>query len=329
MRLFAILLALVAILFVLALLFGERALPLADVVAALTGPAPAPGAVDPARMIVLDLRLPRAALAVFVGAALGVAGAIAQAILRNPLAEPGLIGINAGAALAAMVVIVQLGSAPEAALPWLTFGGALAMSALILALAWREGAASHRLILIGVGLSAMAGAGASFISAFGEIAKVQRAMIWLAGSLQDSRWDEVRRLVAWALPPALLVWIAARELDVIALGDEIAAGRGQPAGAVRVAMVIACALISGAAVAAAGLIAFVGLAAPHVARRLAGPRHARALPAAALIGAALVLAADLGARTVMPPEQLPVGLVTALLGAPFFAFLLLRAERHG
>jgi iron complex transport system permease protein len=126
----------------------------------------------------------------------------------------------------------------------------------------------------------------------------------------------------------VLVWAAARELDTIALGDGIAAGRDQPVRGVRAALVIACALISGAAVAAAGLIAFVRLAAPHVARRIVGARHARLLPAAALVGAILVLAADLGARTAMPPIQLPVGLVTALLGAPFFAWLL-RARRDG
>lgn len=325
MRTFAALALTLVALYALALLLGEQALAPGAVVSALGENAdPA----DPAVFIVQELRLPRATLAVLVGAALAVAGAIAQAVLRNPLAEPGLLGINGGAALAAMVVIVEIGHPSEAMLPWLTFAGALAMALAILALAWRQGAASARLILIGVGLSSMAAAGATFIATFGEIAEVQRAMVWLAGSLQDSAWPEIRRLVAWVTLPVVAVWAAARELDTIALGDDVAAGRGQPVRGVRAALVVACALISGAAVAAAGLISFVGLAAPHLARRLVGARHDRLLPAAALVGAILVLAADLAARSAAPPVQLPVGLVTALLGAPFLAWLL-RARRNG
>ncbi|PZQ47036.1 MAG: iron ABC transporter permease [Rhodovulum sulfidophilum] len=319
MKPFALLAAALAAAYGLALFLGEQALAPRAVAAALSGAAEPD---DPTRFIVLELRLPRATLAALVGAALAVGGTIAQAILRNPLAEPGLLGINGGAALAAMVVIVELGHPSPSLLPWLTFSGALVMALAILALARAEGAASARLILIGVGLSSMAGAGATFIATFGEIADVQRAMIWLAGSLQGGDWGEVRRLIAWAVAPAALVWLAAGELDVIALGDEVAAGRGQPVPAARAGLVVACALVSGAAVAAAGLIAFVGLAAPHLARRLVGARHDRLLPAAALIGALLVLVADLAARSVLPPIQLPVGLVTALLGAPFFAWLL-------
>ncbi len=325
MKPFTLLASVLAVVYVLALFIGEQALAPRAVVTALTGAA-SPD--DPARFIVLELRLPRTTLAVLVGAALAVGGVIAQAILRNPLAEPGLLGINGGAALAAMVVIVELGHPSPQALPWLTFAGALAMALAVLALAQAEGGASARLILIGVGLSSMAGAGATFIATFGEISSVQRAMVWLAGSLQGSGWIEVRRLLAWAVAPVGLLWLAAGELDTIALGDEVAAGRGQPVSAVRAALVLACAIISGAAVAAAGLIAFVGLAAPHLARRIVGARHGRLLPAAALIGALLVLVADLAARSAMPPIQLPVGLVTALLGAPFFAWML-RARRDG
>ncbi len=311
----------IAALFALALAFGDRSLPLADVVGALRGDPETP---QPVRTIVLGLRLPRAVLALAVGAALGVAGTISQAVLRNPLAEPGLLGINAGAAFAAMLVIVVIAPPSETLLPWLTFTGALGMAGAILILAWREGSSSLRLILIGVGLSAMAGAGASFIATFGEVASVQRAMTWLAGSLQDARWPILLRLLLWSVPPMLVVWIAARELDLIALGDDVARGRGQPVEGVRIAMILACAVISGAAVAAAGLIAFVGLAAPHIARRFAGHGHRRLIPAAGATGAVMVLGADLAARTAIAPMQLPVGLVTALLGAPFFGYLLWR-----
>ncbi|MFY0633453.1 MAG: iron ABC transporter permease [Vannielia sp.] len=309
----------VSLAFVAALVLGDQPVPPQEVLSALFG---ADGVPTPSRVIVNELRLPRAVMALLVGAALAVAGAIAQAVMRNPLADPGIVGINAGAALAAMVVVVQVGSLPETALPWLTFGGALSMAASIHALAWRQGTTGTRIILVGIGLSALAGAGASAISVFGEPAAVQRAMVWLAGSLQGSRWERVPHLLLWAVPPALLVWAAARELDLIALGDDVARARGQGVNLARATAILACALLSGAAVAAAGLVAFVGLAAPHIARALVGPRHARLIPASALVGAGLLLCADITARAAAPPLRLPVGLVTALLGAPFFAYLL-------
>ncbi|MFT3689353.1 FecCD family ABC transporter permease [Paenirhodobacter sp.] len=319
MKIWVGLMLLTAAVFLLALSFGDQRIPFVAVLSALRGTAEAP-----VQMIVTGLRLPRAVMALLVGAALGASGALAQAIMRNPLAEPGLLGINAGAALAAVLVIVQLDGVPQGLLPWLTFGGALAMSVAIHALSWRRGSSSTRIILVGIGLSALAGAAASFISTFGDAPAVQRAMIWLAGSLQDSRWERVRMLASWSALPLALAWAMARELDVIAMGDTVARGLGQRVDAVRGAAVLLCALLSGAAVAASGLVAFVGLVAPHLARRLFGQAHARLIPGAALIGAALVLSADLAARNVMPPVQIPVGVFTALLGAPFFGWLLWR-----
>ena len=307
--------------FWLSLALGDVAVPAPAIWGALVA---ADGTPETARVIIGDLRLPRALTGALVGASLGVAGTICQAIMRNPLADPGIVGINAGAALAATLVIVELGTLPESLLPWFAFAGALIMASLIFGLSWRDGTTSLRIILVGIGLSAFAGAGASFISTFGEIAKVQRAMVWLAGSLQDSRWSKLPYLLTWAGPPAVLVWLAARELDLVAIGDDMARGRGQSVNGLRAAMILAAAMICGAAVAAAGLIAFVGLAAPHIARALVGPRHVVLLPAAALVGAILVLASDLIARGAMPPLQFPVGVVTALLGTPFFGVLLWR-----
>lgn len=320
-----ILLVLAAVLALgLSLATGDQPIPLAEVWGAMTGADTVP---PPARFIITELRLPRALTGALVGAALGTGGAICQAIMRNPLADPGIIGISAGAALAAMLVIVELSTVPERLLPVMTFLGAITMSVLILLLSSRGGTTSLRIILVGIGLSAFAGAGASFISTFGEINLVQRAMVWLSGSLQDSRWDKLPVLALWTLPPIAVVWALARELDLTTLGDDIARGRGQRANLLRWVMVLTCAVICGAAVAASGLIAFVGLAAPHVARALVGRRHLHLIPASALCGAVLVLVADLVARSVMPPVQLPVGVVTALLGAPFFGFLLWR-RRH-
>lgn len=149
-------------------------------------------------------------------------------------------------------------------------------------------------------------------------------MVWLAGTLQDSRWERVRMLALWSALPLVAAWLMARELDLIAFGDTVARGLGQRSDRVRALAVLLCALLAAAAVAASGLIAFVGLAAPHLARRLLGHAHAALIPGSALLGALLVLSADLAARNIMPPIQLPVGLFTALMGAPFFGYLLWR-----
>ena len=316
---FPVLMVVLLAVFVLSLCLGDQQLSVDEIRTALFHREEGPAYID---TILWALRLPRASMAVLVGAALGVAGAVSQSIMRNPLAEPGLLGINAGAALVAILVIIELQSVSEALLPWLTFAGACGMSAAIYALSWKQGTTSLRIILVGVGLSSLGGAAASFISTFGDITSVQRAMVWLAGSLQDSRWVKVEVLGLWLILPVALVWVSSRELNLITFGDAVAQGLGQRVNLVRGLMILAIAAISGAAVAAAGLIAFVGLAAPHIARRLVGHRHEVLIPASALCGAIMVVVADIIARRMMPPAQLPVGLMTGLLGAPFFGWLL-------
>ncbi|WP_421592881.1 FecCD family ABC transporter permease [Shinella sp. M27] len=278
-------------------------------------------------MIVFDLRLPRVLLAGLVGAALATAGTITLAIMRNPLAEPGVLGINSGAAVAVMAVIVLLQDPPVLLLPVAGFVGAAAMAAAVYLLSWCGGTSSLRIILIGIGLGSLASAATTFLSAFGEIGDVQRAMIWLAGSVYDASLAKVCFLFLWLVIPLALVWMASRELDLIRFGDDAAKSFGQPVDRTRGLMIVLCTLISGAAVAAAGLIGFVGLVAPHVAGRLVGPSHVRILPVAALCGAILVVAADLLGRLVIAPVQLPAGIVTGLIGAPFFASLLWK-RRH-
>jgi iron complex transport system permease protein len=318
-RVVALLLLLLAGMFA-SLAYGDYAVSLGDLFSVLTQPA---GTNPQVEMVVLDLRMPRALLAALVGAALAVAGAIAQAVMRNPLAEPGILGINAGAALAAMIVVVALDNAPIQLLPWAGFAGASGMAAAIYMLSWRNGGTSSlRIILIGIGLSALAGAATTFLTAFGEIRDVQRAMIWLAGSVYHADWKGVQVLTLWLVAPLTLTIMSSRELDLIRFGDNAAQSLGQRINLVRGLMILLCALLSGAAVAAAGLIGFIGLVAPHMARRLVGSAHARLIPVSALIGATLVVAADLAGRTIIAPAQLPAGIVTALIGAPFFAYLL-------
>ncbi|GGF74733.1 iron ABC transporter permease [Azorhizobium oxalatiphilum] len=298
---------------------GDYPVPWRELVDVLMG---RPGASPQAQMAVLDLRLPRLLLALLVGAALATAGAIVQAVMRNPLAEPGILGINAGAGLAAMVLLVALSGLSPAWLPLAGFAGAAAMAGLIYALAWRGGTSSLRIILIGIGLGSVAGAGATLLTAFGEIRDVQRAMIWLAGSVHHADWQTVETLAVWIALPLALTLAIAGELDVIRFGDAPARSLGQRVQLARALLIVLCTLLSGAAVAVAGLIGFIGLIAPHMARRLVGPTHWRLLPVAAFTGAALLAAADLLGRTIIAPAQIPAGVVTAMIGAPFFAYLL-------
>lgn len=309
---------------VLSLSLGEVIIAPADLPALLAGRGE-----DPlAALVLLEIRLPRALVALLVGVALAVAGAIAQAVLRNPLAEPGLLGIHAGAGLAAMLLIVHQATAAPALLPAASFAGATLAAAGIVLLAWRGGASSLRLILIGIGLSALCGALSTLISVQGDVAAVQRAMAWLSGSVSRGDWRQVGLLAAALAVLLAATALLARELDLAAFDDDLARGRGQRVDLLRLLLVLLMALLSGAAVAAAGLIGFVGLVAPHLARLLVGPSHARLLPVAALLGALLMLAADLAGRTVIAPAQLPAGLVTAILGTPFF-FLLMWRRSHG
>jgi len=320
-RIVATLLGLLALVMFAGLAWGDYPVPAAELLGLLLWPAKVP---DHVGMIVLDLRMPRLLLAILVGAALAIAGAIAQAVMRNPLAEPGILGINAGAALAVIIVIVGLHDVPAYLTPWAGFLGASALATAIYGLSWRNGTTSLRIILIGIGLGSMAGAATTMLSAFGAIMDVQRALIWLSGSVYHADWTGVQMLALWLVLPLLLTFMSSRQLDLIRLGDTPAHSLGQRVNLVRALMIVLCTLISGAAVAAAGLIGFIGLVAPHLARRLVGPTHARVLPVSALIGALLVPSADFLGRTVMAPAQLPAGIVTALIGAPFFGFLLWR-----
>ncbi|HWU16777.1 MAG TPA: iron ABC transporter permease [Devosia sp.] len=305
---------LVPALLLASLMLGDRHV---DLAALIKGEATAE-----VRTIVMDLRLPRALMALLAGMALGIAGTIAQAVMRNPLAEPGILGINAGAAFAGSIVIVGFTGLSVTVLPWAGFVGATTMAAAVFLLSWRKGTSSARIVLIGIGLGAFASAGTSVMIAFADIADVQRLMIWLAGSIYDANWDKICLLLAWLIVPITLVCLFYRQIDLIRFGDDVAASLGQRVNLVRAGMILLCTAISGATVTVAGLIGFVGLIAPHLARRMVGPGHARLLPASALVGGLLLMAADLVGRTIIAPVQLPAGIVTALIGAPFLAYLL-------
>ncbi len=318
MRAVILLAGAISCLFVLGLTVGEQPLSVAEIVSVLAGDGEASAA---AGKIVLDIRLPRLLLAILVGMALATAGALAQTVMQNPLAEPGLLGINAGAALAALVFMVFLRETAPHVVALAAFGGASMLAVAIYALAWRGGVQSFRIILIGIGLSALCGAAANLITAFGDITAVQQAQVWLAGTLYLANWDKVALLAILFVPVLALCLLLARELDLVALGEDAAAALGQRIQAMRMILLALCVVLSAAAVSATGLIGFVGLVAPHIARGLVGQPHGRLLPVAGLTGALLLLAADLVGRTVIAPAQFPAGLVTALIGAPVFAVI--------
>jgi iron complex transport system permease protein len=273
--------------------------------------------------IVWELRLPRILTAAAVGAGLALVGAIMQALTRNQLADPYLLGISSGASLGAVSVLL-LGAA--VLLPVAAFAGALLALAATLALAGAVGGITPtRTVLAGVAVSALAGAITSFVIFWVGAADAYREVLsWLLGSLAGARWEAVAIAGIAVLVLGVPLALTGRILDAFALGDTTAASLGMPVQGVRWTLLGAGALLTGALVAVSGSIGFVGLVLPHAVRLLVGPGHRALLPLSALTGAVFLVWADTLARTVFEPRELPVGIVTAIIGAPVFALLLAR-----
>ncbi|NJN32311.1 MAG: iron ABC transporter permease [Synechococcales cyanobacterium RM1_1_8] len=277
--------------------------------------------------VVNTLRLPRTLVAWGVGVALAMAGTLTQGITRNPLAAPDIIGINAGAALAAVSLIVVFPSVPISLLPVAAFGGALSVAMLIYGVAWHGGSSPVRLILIGIGFSLIASALTELMLTFGDINDVSQALVWLAGSVYGRSWAQVLAFFPWLGLFGLCSLRLSRELNALQLGDDLALGLGSQLEWQRGGLLLCSVALAGSAVATAGNIGFVGLMAPHMARQLVGPSHAGLLPTAALIGGLVVVAADLIGRLLFAPIELPCGIITAVIGAPYFLYLLIRSRR--
>ncbi|UYF99011.1 FecCD family ABC transporter permease [Halomonas sp. GD1P12] len=277
--------------------------------------------------IVWELRLPRIALAVLVGAALAVAGSLLQAIVRNPLASPDVIGITSGAAFAAVAFLALLGS--TLSIHWLPVAamlGALAAALAVIGLSWQRGLRPTRMVLVGIGLAAALSAGTTMMIVIGDDAAAMAAYVWLTGSLYGAQWGDVLGLLPWLLVTLPVCLMLARHADAMALGDDVALGLGVAITRSRLALLTCSVVLAGAAVAFAGGLSFVGLMAPHLAARLTGRHLARLLPAAALVGALIVLCADLLGRVAFLPKDLPAGIFVAGIGAPFFVYLLYRTR---
>ncbi len=306
------------------LCLGPSAVPLRDVWSALTG-APTDHA-----LIVLDVRLPRMLSAASVGALLGVSGALLQGLLRNPLAEPYLLGVSSGAALAVAVAIVS--GMPAFILgiyayPPVAFAGAMAALlgvALLARVRGRMGMTT--LILAGVVVQACLSAAVMLI-AYASGSRHFEVVAWLMGHLQPMTRDMVWWTGAAAVAGTGLALGQARDLNAFMLGEDAAASMGVRVEAAKRHVFLLASLLTGVAVAASGLIGFVGLIAPHVVRLVTGPNHVSLIPGSALAGATLLLLADTVSRTVAAPAELPAGVVTALLGGPFFLVLLVRHAR--
>jgi len=303
---------------------GEYPIAPLDVIRALFGIESGDGNYG---FIVNVLRLPRALVAVLVGAALAVSGAVLQGLTRNDLAAPDIVGVNAGAGLAAVTLIVAFPSVSAVFLPPAAFGGALVVAVLLYLLAWRGSSSPTRLVLIGVGLSAVATALTTFMITFGDIYQVSQALVWLTGSVYGRSWEQVLTLLPWLAVFMPLALLRFRHLNALGLGDEVATGLGARVELERGLLVLASVALAASAVATAGTIGFVGLMAPHIARKLVGPAHGGLLPVSAMIGGATVVLADLVGRTLFAPVEIPCGIVTAVVGAPFFLYLLYRTRK--
>jgi iron complex transport system permease protein len=279
----------------------------------------------PAGTIIRDIRAPRALLGFMVGGSLAVSGAVLQALIHNPLADPYLLGISGGAAIAA-VIVIALGIGGAWTLPFAAFGGALLALALVYRLSLVRGRRldPHVLLLAGVVVSSFTSAVVGAILTLSQAAELRNAFLWMLGGLGSASWQNLGIMVAYSLIPLAVLGWNSRGFDLLALGDESARHLGVDPERLRRIAYVATGALTALAVATCGMIGFVGLVVPHAIRRLWGPLHATLLPSAFVAGGAFLVLADAVARSIAPPIELPVGVVTALVGVPLFATLLRR-----
>lgn len=272
--------------------------------------------------ILMNIRLPRTLVAALVGIDLALSGAILQAIMRNPLADPHIIGISSGAGLMGIIVMLLF---PEhsALITPAAFLGAMGAAMLIYILAWKNGIQPIRIILAGVAVSAFLGAGISALMILYSD-RVHSALMWMVGGLSARSWPHVAMLCPYTLVGGILALLSARQLNILQLGDEMAKSLGLRVELTRLLLTAVAALLAASAVSVVGLLGFVGLIVPHMARLIVGSDHRVLLPASAILGAAVLMYSDTVARVAFAPVELPVGILMAALGAPFFLFLLRR-----
>ncbi|MFC5528768.1 FecCD family ABC transporter permease [Cohnella yongneupensis] len=306
--------------FLLSTTLGDMRIHPLDVIQAMFG-----NGTEEHVIVVQSLRLPRIVAAFLVGAALAVAGAILQGIIRNPLASPDIIGITSGASVAAVAFISYLsGKVSIVWLPVAAMAGAAITSIVIYLLAWKRGVTAIRLVLIGIGINFLLASLTKVMLVMNPNFTSGQIYVWLTGTVYGTDWSIVWMLVPWVSVFIPLAFVFARNVNVLQLGDDIAAGAGSAIQRQRFILLMISVALAGAAVSVGGAISFVGLIAPHMTRKLVGPSFGGVLPVSALIGGLMVVVADTVARTAFLPYDIPVGVFTAGIGAPFFIYLLYR-----
>jgi iron complex transport system permease protein len=328
-----VLIAILAAVALLSAMVGAAGIPPGRLFAALTGYGGDDQWLARDRLVLWSIRLPRIVATMMVGAMLASAGTVMQGLFRNPLADPSLVGVSSGAGLAAAMAIVigdrflmlQVGQFPFEVLPVAAFLGALIATAVLYRLATYDSRTSIAIFLLGgIAIAALANAGIGLLVFVSNDQQLRDVTFWLLGSMAGSTWPK-----AWAIAPFLLLAIVvtpfmARGLDLLVLGEAEAFHAGVAVQHLKLCAIVLVAAVTGAAVSVSGVIGFVGIVIPHLLRLVIGPSHGLLLPASMLAGAALLLCADTAARTLAAPAEVPIGIITAVIGAPFFLALLLR-----
>ena len=296
---------------------GAVDIPLADILSAVAAKGSGVSG-----QIIWNIRLPRTLVGALVGMNLALSGAILQAVMKNPLADPHIIGISSGAGLAGIIVLVLMPQVEYLLTP-VAFLGAMVAAALIYLLAWKGGIRPIRIILAGVAVSAFLGAGISALLVLYSD-RVHGALVWMVGGLTARSWPHFYTILPYSVGGGLLAVWGARQLNVLSLGDEVARGLGLKVERTRIVMTAVAALLAASAVSVAGLLGFVGLIVPHAARLVIGSDYRFLLPASAVLGMGVVTLSDTLARTLFSPIEIPVGIIMAFIGAPFFLYLLRR-----
>ncbi|OMF19285.1 iron ABC transporter permease [Paenibacillus sp. FSL H8-0548] len=309
---------------ILCLSIGGTSIPVKETLLSLMGKNE-----EGSDLIIMQFRLPRILAAILIGAALAVAGAVLQGVIRNPLASPDLLGVTGGASVAVVAFMTLFTGYSIHWVPAIAVVGAFLTAALNYALAWKNGISPFRLVLIGIGLSTAMGALTMFLLISGPAYLAPQVLNWMTGSIYGTNWKYIEVLWPWIVLFIPLSILYAKELNVQSLGESVAVGLGSRLQLSRLVLLFYSVALAGAAVGVAGMISFIGLLAPHMARRLVGHSYKMVIPVSALLGAMILLLADLAGRMLFLPLDIPAGVFTAGIGAPFFMYLLFKRKAVG
>lgn len=308
--------ALAVIAFFISNIYGSMDISIKDIIQILKNPSN----LTPEGLVIWNVRIPRTIVGVLVGINLSISGAMLQGVMRNPLADPGIIGISSGAGLAGIMILIIFPQY-QYLVPPFAFLGAMIAAIMIYTLAWKDGIQPMRVVLAGVAVSAILGAGISALMVFFS-SRVHGALMFMNGGLSAKSWPEVYMILPYTIVGFMLALIMAQRLNILVLGDDTARGLGLNVELVRLEFTAVAAMLAGSAVSVVGLLGFVGLIIPHTVRLILGSDYKYLFPASAFLGAAVVVFCDTFGRTIFAPVEIPVGIIMALLGAPFFLYLL-------